>query len=124
MRKCGEAPDGRNDEKSNDTQNDLLRNQPSIVGPDGGVCNGICREVHFGYEPTTKADFSVNHSEQAKAVGRVFKLGISLSAKQIARVLARDRRSSPSGTVRWTARKAPSIRNNVTYAGRIHFEER
>jgi hypothetical protein len=92
MHSCGEASDGRNEETSNETPNDLLRGQPSMVGLDGSVLDGACPGVHFGYEPATKADFRVIHPAQAKVVRRVFELGISLSAEETAHVLATERR--------------------------------
>jgi hypothetical protein len=92
MRKRGGAPDGQRDERS------FLRNQPSMVGLDGSVRNSFCREVHFGYRTCVQiADLAFRKTNCSR--------------------LARARLSSPSGTVRWTARKAPSIRNDVTYAG-------
>jgi hypothetical protein len=83
----------------------------------GGLPWGVC----FGYKRTVKPGFPTKHPAQAKAVKRAFMLGMTLSARETARVLETEGHLSPNGTVNWTVRMVQWIWDCVTYTGHIHY---
>jgi DNA invertase Pin-like site-specific DNA recombinase/transposase len=77
----------------------------------------------FGYSRGEEPGLPEKDPEQAKAIRRLFELGLTFSAAHTARILGEEGYIGPDGTLRWLASTVRHMWNCSTFAGLIRFRK-